>query len=361
MLRHVLILARDQSSAAVAVTIALDRHLSRGEYVEIVQDRRGEAPEERWPVRQERRRPSSLADQLLTQGYAIISREDETHVPAYQAVAPMPAAAPLPLPTPRPPAAAPPPPPRAPAAGPRIFERTLAERNFTRPPVARAEPLVAGAKRPRLPLDDRQALREGLNEDWSADPDGRDDFARPRRRGGVVAILVAVVVLAVGLVFFSTHARDRLLSAVLPASPPAETTTPADQATPTDPATRADSATEEPARAASGTADRSTPAPGPLTASAGGLPNAPRGGRPRRQRHRPRRHRRRRKPRPSNRPRPRPRPRRPCRRAGRRRPPPSGPRTPSRPRSGASDSPSFPASPGWRSAARPARISRPSR
>src|SRR6185503_11321956 len=117
MLRHVLVLARDQSSDTLDVTIALDRHLSRGEHVEIVQDRRGEPPEEKWPAKKERRRPGgALADQLRTQGYGLVSREDESRLPGLQAAAPPPRPPIVPLPwvAPTPPAVPPPPRPIAP-------------------------------------------------------------------------------------------------------------------------------------------------------------------------------------------------------------------------------------------------------
>src|SRR6185436_7803634 len=118
MLRHVLVLARDQSLDALDVTIALDRHLSRGEHVEIVQDRRGDPPEEKWPVKKERRRTGgALADQLRTQGYGLVSREDESRLPGLQAAAPPPRPPIVPVPwvvPPTPAPVAPPPPPVAP-------------------------------------------------------------------------------------------------------------------------------------------------------------------------------------------------------------------------------------------------------
>src|SRR6185436_957696 len=152
MLRHVLVLARDQSLDALDVTIALDRHLSRGEHVEIVQDRRGDPPEEKWPAKKERRRSGgALADQLRTQGYGLVSREDESRLPGLQAAAPPPRPPIVPLPwvVPTPPAvaptppAAPPPPPIAPPSPRPIAPPLPVAAPAPSPPIAAPEPPVA--------------------------------------------------------------------------------------------------------------------------------------------------------------------------------------------------------------------------
>jgi hypothetical protein len=241
MLRHLFILARGSSSLPGRLTILLDRHLSRGDQVEIVEDQRrpsGELTATQWLAGRERRRASTIADQLQTQGYAIISREEDA----------------------------------PPGPAPRPLERAPAARApFARAPVARAEP-ARSARNERPALWDRPPIG------WGEDPEDQDDFARPRRSGGLVAVFIVVVALGAGLFFFSTHARDRLVGALTPASPPAErarpaeSATPADSATPREPATPpglapsaavappAGAATEEPARAAS-----VTPAPLPPT------------------------------------------------------------------------------------------------
>jgi hypothetical protein len=75
MMRHLFILARDRAALGAPLTIALDRHLARGEQIDIMPDRRStdgtRAPQ--WPTGRERRR-SGLAEQLAVQGYAICSR-----------------------------------------------------------------------------------------------------------------------------------------------------------------------------------------------------------------------------------------------------------------------------------------------
>jgi len=221
--------------------IALDRHLSRGDQVEIVEDQRRPSDEPtatQWLAGRERRRASGVGDQLQAQGYAIISREDEA-----------------------PPGSAPRPLERAPAA---------------RAPVARAEPA-------HFARNERPALRDRPSIGWGEDPEDQDDFGRPRRRGGLVAVFIVVVALGAGLFFFSTQARDRLVGALTPASPPAERARPAESATARESAMPSDSATppgpapspspatpaapEEPARAASVTPEPLPPTSLPAASS----------------------------------------------------------------------------------------------
>ena len=225
MLRHLVILARESSLLPAPLTIALDRHFSRGDQVEIIEDRRrppDEPTAEQWFTGRERRRAGTLADQLRTQGYAIISRDDEA-----QAVVP---------------------PPR--------FERAPVHRAVA----ARAVPTRTAPTRTlrnehlHLPRDERQVLRYDLPEDFSVDrDDDRDEFDRPRRRGGLVTVVIVGIFLAGGLYFFS----PRLTRLLTPPSPPAETARAADPARP------AESVTEEPARAPSRMPDApaSTPSP----------------------------------------------------------------------------------------------------
>jgi len=221
--------------------IALDRHLSRGDQVEIVEDQRRPSDEPtttQWLAGRERRRASGVGDQLQAQGYAIISREDEA-----------------------PPGSAPRPLERAPAA---------------RAPVARVE---SG----HFARNERPALRDRPSIGWGEDPEDQDDFGRPRRRGGLVAVFIVVVALGAGLFFFSTQARDRLVGALTPASPPAERARPAESATARESAMPSDSATppgpapspspatpaapEEPARAASVTPEPLPPTSLPAASS----------------------------------------------------------------------------------------------
>ncbi len=232
----------------------LDRHLSRGDQVEIVEDQRrpsGDPTATQWLAGRERRRASGVGDQLHTQGYAIISREDEA----------------------------------PPGPAPRPFERAPAARApVARTPVAHVEPA-------RSARNERPALRDHLSVGWGEDPEDEDDFARPRRRGGLVAVFIVVVALGAGLFFFSTQARDRLVGALTSASPPAETARPAESAsaresampadsatppgpapspspaTPTGVATPAGAATEEPARTASVTPEPLPPTSLPAASS----------------------------------------------------------------------------------------------
>ena len=240
MLRHLFILARGSSSLPGRLTILLDRHLSRGDQVEIVEDQRrpsGEPTATQWLAGRERRRASTIADQLQTQGYAIISREEDA----------------------------------PPGPAPRPLERAPAARApFARAPVARAEP-ARSARNERPALWDRPPIG------WGEDPEDQDDFARPRRSGGLVAVFIVVVALGAGLFFFSTQARDRLVGALTPASPPAETARPAESATPSDSATppgpapspspATPAAPEEPARSASVTPEPSPPTSLPAASS----------------------------------------------------------------------------------------------
>ena len=283
MLRHLVILARESSLLPAPLTIALDRHFSRGDHVEIIEDRRrppDEPTASQWVTGRERRRASALADRLHTQGYAIISRDEEGAGPAprpfeHAPVAPI-------APTPVVPVA-PAPVARAPAA-----------------PVAREVPArTVRNERLHAPRDERQVLRYDLPDEWSMDhPDDRDEFERPRRRGGLVAVLILGVALAAGLFFFSAQALDRLAGVLTPAPPPAETARqaetarpaeivqrvetprrvetarPPESATPPGPAPSPGPATEEPARAASVTPEPSPPTPLPPAASPATRPPA---------------------------------------------------------------------------------------
>ena len=49
MLRHLIILAREKSFLPERLTITLDRHIARGEQIEIMRDRRGSADTPRAP------------------------------------------------------------------------------------------------------------------------------------------------------------------------------------------------------------------------------------------------------------------------------------------------------------------------
>ncbi|HKZ05366.1 MAG TPA: hypothetical protein VJU81_07830, partial [Methylomirabilota bacterium] len=99
MLRHLFVLGREVAVPPEGLTITLDRHLARGEQIEIIRDRRappGETPNPQSLSGRERRRASPLAEQLRTRGFAIFSRQEE---PARR-IAPPP-----PPPEPPPPAA----------------------------------------------------------------------------------------------------------------------------------------------------------------------------------------------------------------------------------------------------------------
>ena len=77
MLRHLVVLARDSSFVTERLTFTLDRHIARGEQIEILQDRRGSEAASRgpqWPTGRERRRASAFTEQLRTHGYAIFSQ-----------------------------------------------------------------------------------------------------------------------------------------------------------------------------------------------------------------------------------------------------------------------------------------------
>ena len=217
MMRHLFILARDRSGLAVPLTIALDRHLARGEQIDIMPDRRNpdgtRAPQ--WPTGRERRR-SALADQLAVQGYAICSRQED-HPPVAGAAAPRrdPVAAPArgPMP-PRGPETAPPPPSRPFAEPPRpAYDDRRAEIDEMR--AARAEAELAREAAFRGRMGGRRASEAMLDEDdWS--PSGEDPYgeAPPRRRGlfaGLAtAFAVALLVAAGGAFLFSSQIRDYL-------------------------------------------------------------------------------------------------------------------------------------------------------
>src|SRR5262245_11378663 len=164
MMRHLFILARDRAALGVPLTIALDRHLARGEQIDIMPDRRStdgtRAPQ--WPTGRERRR-SGLAEQLAIQGYAICSRQED-HPPVAGAAAPRrdPAAAPG-----RGPVAPSPPSPRPFAEGPRpVYDERRPEIEEMRAARAEAELEREAAFRARM---GGRRFREPLldDEDWS--------------------------------------------------------------------------------------------------------------------------------------------------------------------------------------------------
>jgi len=212
MLRHLVVLARDRSFITERLTITLDRHIARGEQIEIMQDRRGSAAASRgpqWPTGRERRRATPFTEQLRTHGYAIFSREDETATPA--------------------------------VAG---------SRSFARPPAVTASVTAAatrGAPRPFRRLADDPD--EDLDERFDAYDDGEDernDFLRPRRGGLLIAALVmiaTVAVLTAAMVYLSAPPRSRVADREAP-------TAPSDRATP-ETAPPVVPATPEPAHAES--------------------------------------------------------------------------------------------------------------
>ncbi len=199
MLRHLVVLAREGSSLPDRLRFTIDRHVSRGEQIEIVQDRRGATAAPQWPLGRERRRVSSLTEQLRTLGFAIFSREDETATP--------------PPPRPFAPAAA------ATAAVARDVPRG-APRDFQR-----------DAQRD-VPHDTPRAFRTRLSDDPEdddlddrIDEDDRNEFLQPRRGGLLVVALVVVTTVAVltaALVYLSSQPGGRLVAAP-PARSRAET------------------------------------------------------------------------------------------------------------------------------------------
>jgi hypothetical protein len=216
MMRHLFILARDRAGLAVPLTIALDRHLARGEQIDIMPDRRNadgtRAPQ--WPTGRERRR-SALSEQLAVQGYAICSRQED-HPPVAGAAAPRrdPVAAPArgPVP-PRAPEMAPPPPARPFAEPPPAYDDRRAEIDEMR--AARAEAELAREAAFRGRMGGRRASETILDEDdWS--PSGEDPYgeAPPRRRGFfaglATAFALALLVVAGGAFLFASQIRDYL-------------------------------------------------------------------------------------------------------------------------------------------------------
>jgi hypothetical protein len=214
MMRHLFILARDRAALGAPFTIALDRHLARGEQIDIMPDRRStdgtRAPQ--WPTGRERRR-SGLAEQLAVQGYAICSRqEDHPPVAGAAALRRDPAAAPGRGPMERGPMAPPPPPPRPFAEGPRpIYDERRPEIEEMR--AARVEAELAREAGFRGRMGGRR-LSEPLldDEDWS--PTGEDPYGEEptRRRGffaGLTSAFAAALVLAVaGAFLFAPQIRD---------------------------------------------------------------------------------------------------------------------------------------------------------
>ena len=149
------------------------------------------------------------------------------------------------------------------AVPPPRFERAPVHRAVA----ARAVPdRPAPARAPRNehlhpPRDERQIQRFDLPEDFSVDrDDDRDEFDRPRRRGGLVTVLIVGIFLAGGLYFFSPRLTRMLTSWP---SPPAETARAADVARPAEPVT------EEPARAPSRAPDATASTPLPAAPGAG--------------------------------------------------------------------------------------------
>jgi hypothetical protein len=267
MLRHLFVLGRDVAVPPEGLTITLDRHLARGEQIEIIRDRRrppGEAPNPQSLSGRERRRASQLAEQLRTNGFAIFSRQEE---PARR-IAPPP-----PPPEPPPPAApAPPSPPvgarRAPAPAPSMasdvgspYDEMPSERDTRRASrfELRREPRPASRPfaRPQPPDDDDDALndRDGgrLRRDMRGYQDlhDEDEWPDPRsrsdsRRGRVVALVVLLLLAAGAGIFYlgqqvelrrltpslSTTATERAPSAPAPAPESASPVVPAPAAPP---------------------------------------------------------------------------------------------------------------------------------
>jgi hypothetical protein len=253
MLRHLVVLARDRSFITERLTITLDRHIARGEQIEIMQDRRGSAAESRgpqWPTGRERRRATPFTEQLRTHGYAIFSREDETATP--------------------------------PVAG---------SRSFARPPVVAAAAPAAAREAPRPFRRLADDPDEDLDERFDAYDDGEDernDFLRPRRGGLLIAALVmiaTVAVLTAAMVYLSAPPRSRVADREA-STAPAERATP-ETAPPVVPATqepaRAESVAPSPAPPPSAAAPPSpappampsvTPAPAPQPAAPAALPSS---------------------------------------------------------------------------------------
>jgi len=209
MMRHLFILARDRAALSAPITVALDRHLARGEQIDIMPDRRSadgaRAPQ--WPTGRERRR-SGLAEQLAVQGYAICSRQED-HPPANAAtVLPRdPVAAPA-----RGPMTAPPPPSRPFAERPRpASEERRPEIDEMRAARAEAELEREEAFRGRM---GGRRLSEPLldDEDWS--PIGEDPYGEepPQRRGFfaglATAFALALMGAAAGAFLFAPEIRE---------------------------------------------------------------------------------------------------------------------------------------------------------
>jgi hypothetical protein len=225
MLRHLVVLARDSSFVTERLTFTLDRHIARGEQIEILQDRRGSADASRgpqWPTGRERRRASPFTEQLRTHGYAIFSREDET-IPAPVA----------------PPVAAP---------------------SFARPPAFAAAPFAATREAPRgfrrrLADDPDEDMDERFDSEYDGE-DERSEFLRPRRGGLLIAALVAIATVAVvtaAMVYLSVPPRGRVAER-------AASTASSERATP-ETAPPVVPATQEPARAESVAPPSAAPPP----------------------------------------------------------------------------------------------------
>jgi hypothetical protein len=215
MLRHLVVLARDSSFVTERLTFTLDRHIARGEQIEILQDRRGSEAASRgpqWPTGRERRRASPFTEQLRTHGYAIFSREDET-IPA-------------------------------PIASP------VAAPSFARPPAFAAAPFAAAREAPRgfrrrLADDPDEDMDERFDSEYDGE-DERNEFLRPRRGGLLIAALVAIATVAVvtaAIVYLSVPPRGRVAER-------AASTASLERATP-ETAPPVVPATQEPARAES--------------------------------------------------------------------------------------------------------------
>ncbi|HEU5191566.1 MAG TPA: hypothetical protein VFX14_17915 [Methylomirabilota bacterium] len=214
MMRHLFILARDRAALGAPLTIALDRHLARGEQIDIMPDRRNtdgtRAPQ--WPTGRERRR-SGLAEQIAVQGYAICSRQED-HPPVAGATAPRrdPAAAPGRGPMERGPMAPPPAPPRPFAEGPRsVYDERRPEIEEMR--AARAEAELAREAGFRGRMGGRR-LSEPLldDEDWSStgeDPYGEEPTRRRGFFAGLTSAFATALILAVaGAFLFAPQIRD---------------------------------------------------------------------------------------------------------------------------------------------------------
>jgi hypothetical protein len=192
MLRHLFVLGRDITVPPEGLAVTLDRHMARGEQIEIIRDRRkppSDTPSPQALAGRERRRASPLAEQLRVHGFAIFSRQED----ATRRTVPRPMTLPAP-------AMAPPPPPPMSEFGSRS-EDALIERDARRTsPFEQPRMDYRPFARPSLSeedeleeFDDRRELPYA--EDWRRD-------TRPAPRRGRLVALVLVLLVAAGAFFF---------------------------------------------------------------------------------------------------------------------------------------------------------------